>query len=188
MAIELYVQVDIDKIQAKMAKASFFTAIEKGGDQTVPGTYLFYLRNKFFLLLAVFALMVAIVMIMFVKTLVGPLQYMTKMSNQLLEGDLSTTIAINTKDELGRLAECINDLTSNLQEVVANVDAHRQTLTELTQQLDSEVSNIVELKPEQSNPEFIQGLQEQIEQIKHSLSELEELVSYFKLYRVTKGG
>lgn len=78
-----------------------------------------FLRNKAFLMGAVQAVVTLIVLAMFIKRISGPLQQMMEKSRLISEGDLSRTIRIGRRDEIGILGETINGLTSNIQEIVA---------------------------------------------------------------------
>ena len=180
MAIELYFLVDTSKIAEKIFRFSFFT--EGLSSKTIPESYLFYLRNKVFLLLGVFAFMIAVIMIMFAKNLVGPLQYITVKSEEILDGDLSTTIVMDSADELGKVAECINDLTSNIQEIITNVNMHRNTIAESVAEISETIKLIKDNMPD--NHDVVETLQSNLESIHGSLEELKEMGNLFTLYQI----
>lgn len=77
------------------------------------------LQNKAFLMGAVQALVTLIVLIMLIRRITGPLKQMVEQSRLISEGDLSRTIRIHKRDEIGLIGETINGLTSNIQEIVA---------------------------------------------------------------------
>jgi methyl-accepting chemotaxis protein len=77
------------------------------------------LRTKIVVMFGVLTLVVAIVLLMFVRNISMPLQRMLDAANHINEGDLSQVIEIETDNELGQLGMAINGLTSNLQEVSA---------------------------------------------------------------------
>ena len=77
------------------------------------------LRNKAFLMCVVQAVVTLIVLVMFIRRITGPLQKMVEHARKISEGDLSRTIEIRRRDEIGLLGETINGLTSNIQEIVA---------------------------------------------------------------------
>jgi methyl-accepting chemotaxis protein len=76
------------------------------------------LRYKAVLMCIVQAVVTLIVLIMFIRRITGPLQTMVEQADIIAQGDLSQTIRISGKDEIGLLAETINGLTSNIQEIV----------------------------------------------------------------------
>lgn len=77
------------------------------------------LQNKALLMCVVQAVVTLIVFVMFIRRITGPLQKMVEQSRVISEGDLSRTIRIQRRDEIGLLGETINGLTSNIQEIVA---------------------------------------------------------------------
>ncbi|MEW6350099.1 MAG: HAMP domain-containing protein [Thermodesulfobacteriota bacterium] len=84
------------------------------------------LERKAVLLFVVQAVVTLIVLIMFMRRITGPLEHMVECSRSIVEGDLSRTVEVRSKDEIGLLGDTINGLTSNLQEIIAfglSVDA-----------------------------------------------------------------
>ncbi len=77
------------------------------------------LRNKAFMMCVVQVVVTLIVLIMLIRRITGPLQQMVEQAKVICEGDLSRSIEIRRKDEIGLLGETINGLTSNIQEIVA---------------------------------------------------------------------
>lgn len=78
---------------------------------------LLHLRNKIVIMFGVLTLVVAIVLMMFIKNITWPLQHMVDVAQRINDGDLSQVVRIPPSDELGQLGIAINDLTRNLQEV-----------------------------------------------------------------------
>ena len=77
------------------------------------------LQNKAFLIGIVQAVFTLIVLVMLIRRITDPLQQMIDKAWLISEGDLSQTIPVLRNDEIGLLAETINGLTSNVQELVA---------------------------------------------------------------------
>jgi methyl-accepting chemotaxis protein len=77
------------------------------------------LRTKVVVMFGVLTLVVAIVLLMFVRNITMPLQKMVDAAKHINDGDLSQVIEIETDNEIGQLGMAINELTSNLQEVSA---------------------------------------------------------------------
>ena len=78
---------------------------------------LLQLRNKILFMFVILTIVVAIVLMMFMKNITMPLQKMVDIARQLNEGDLTQVVKIESQDEFAQLGKAINDLTSNLQEV-----------------------------------------------------------------------
>ena len=77
------------------------------------------LQNKALLMGVVQAIVTLIVLVMLIRRITGPLQHMVDQSRRISEGDLSRTVQIFRRDEIGLLAETINGLSSNIHEIVA---------------------------------------------------------------------
>lgn len=91
------------------------------------------LRNKVVIMFGVLTLVVAIVLMMFIKNITHPLQKMADVAKLVNQGDLSQVVPIETQDEIGQVGTAINELTSNLQEVAKFTAT---TTLETIQQLD----------------------------------------------------
>ena len=75
------------------------------------------LRNKIVIMFGVLTIVVAIVMMMFIKNITMPLQKMSDVAQSINQGDLSQIVPIEHQDEIGMVGNAINELTSNLQEI-----------------------------------------------------------------------
>jgi len=78
------------------------------------------LRNKIVVMFGVLTIVVAIVMMMFVKNITRPLQRTLNSAKLINDGDLSQVIKIEAHDEVGQLGIVINELTSNFQEIATS--------------------------------------------------------------------
>ncbi len=61
---------------------------------------------------------VSLVLILFIKRITIPLEKILAGANEISSGNLSETIPVLTRDEIGRIAICINELAANYQEVL----------------------------------------------------------------------
>lgn len=113
-------------IAAMMIGIEFFFEMNRAGliagicgidAQTALSEPLLHLRNKIVIMFGVLTLVVAIVMMMFIRNITWPLQHMVDVAERINSGDLSQSVIIRSRDELGQLGIAINDLTSNLQEM-----------------------------------------------------------------------
>ena len=93
------------------------------------------LRNKAFLMCIVQGVVTLIVLIMFLRRITGPLQKLIEHSRMISEGDLSRTIEVRRKDEIGLLGDTINELTVNIQEIVAYGLSLESSLRSLLEEL-----------------------------------------------------
>ena len=76
------------------------------------------IRNKALLMVAMVLIVIVIVLTMFIRNITGPLQHMIDVAKEISQGDLSRTIQIDAHNELTELGAGINDLSSNLQEII----------------------------------------------------------------------
>jgi methyl-accepting chemotaxis protein len=124
-------------IQAIVPKAVMLidSGSSAGGSGEILIRALTGLRNQALIMCVVQAVVTLIVLIMLIRRITGPLQQMVEHSRMISEGDLSKTIEVRRRDEIGLLGETINGLTSNIQEIVAlsltTESVLRSTLTEL---------------------------------------------------------
>ena len=108
-------------LQKAMSEIGALTHASPAADTsgTVVLNVLSALRNKAFVMCVVQVVVTLIVLIMLIRRITGPLQQMVEQAKVICEGDLSRSIEICRKDEIGLLGETINGLTSNIQEIVA---------------------------------------------------------------------
>jgi methyl-accepting chemotaxis protein len=121
-AASLFITIEfIWALQTVMTEAQAFTGPTPTSDSEASFVIraLGALRNKAMLMCVVQTVITLIVMIMFIRRITAPLQQMVEDSIVISEGDLSRTIRVRRQDEIGRLGETINGLTSNIQEIVA---------------------------------------------------------------------
>jgi len=108
-------------IQTARSEAEILAQTTVPADPVVQGmvTALVELRNKAILMFVVQAVVTLIVLVMLIRRITSPLQQMVEQARLICEGDLSRSVEICRKDEIGLLGDTINGLTSNIQEIVA---------------------------------------------------------------------
>jgi len=127
------------------------------------------IRTKIMVMFALLSVVIAIVLIMFMKEITLPLCKMVEVAKHINEGDLSQTIKVDKHDEISEVGTAINELASNLQEVA--------TFTALTA---TEAINQVQALKEMSkdNP----ALKNTINDIEQNLKSMSNFVNSFKLF------
>ena len=117
----------------------------------VPGTNqvsepLKALLNKVVIMFGVLTLVVAIVLMMFIKNITYPLQKMANVAALVNQGDLSQVVPVETQDEIGQVGTAINELTSNLQEVAKfTATTTLESIVQLDHLMQSEPASMDEL-------------------------------------------
>ncbi|MDH5370370.1 MAG: HAMP domain-containing protein [Gammaproteobacteria bacterium] len=127
------------------------------------------IRTKILVMFALLSVVIAIVLIMFMKNITIPLGKMVEVAQHINEGDLSQTIKIDNHDEISEVGDAINELASNLQEVA--------TFTSLT--ATDAIDKIQALKKlNTDNPENIKIIND----IEKNLESMSSFVNSFKLF------
>lgn len=127
------------------------------------------LRNKIVVMFGVLTLVVAIVMMMFIKNITMPLQKMANVAQSINDGDLSQIVSVEHMDEIGVVGNAINELTSNLQEITTFTCS---TATQARAGLDAMAEKIAQ----NSLPD-----QQEIKAVRENLQTLIEFADSFTL-------
>ncbi len=126
------------------------------------------IRTKIMVMFALLSVVIAIVLIMFMKEITLPLCKMVEIAKHINEGDLSQSVEINNNDEISEVGIAINELASNLQEVA--------TFTSLT--ATEAIDKIKKLKEMNSDNTDLKKIISDIEQ---NLESMSSFVNSFKL-------
>jgi methyl-accepting chemotaxis protein len=138
------------------------------------------LRNKAILLICIIMSVVVIVLMMFIKNITGPLQHMIEKTNEISKGDLSQTISIDANNELAELGMVINEMSSNLQEII-----HFSLNTCVSgHQLISDTTSL--LNHNEPNPKEIHTIKEKLNSLDTELTTLKSIVDCFKFYSINE--
>ncbi len=138
------------------------------------------LRNKAILMIIIIMAVMIIVLTMFIKNITEPLQHMIEVSREMSSGDLSQTIKIHSDNELSELGNVINEMSSNLQEIILL----SKTMCSSGEIFYTQVSDI--LNQQSLNPEQIAKVWKEIKKLKLNLDLVKEFVDYFHFYSVEK--
>lgn len=136
------------------------------------------LRSKAILMVAIIMFVMVIVLTMFIKNITEPLQHMIRLSEKISAGDLSHTIRINANNELSDLGNVINEMASNLQEIIL-----------LSQQMCTSGQQFVEqalhrLRDKSFGDADAAVLEQAVQELGTELTMLNEVIAYFSFYSV----
>ncbi len=139
------------------------------------------LRSKAILMIAIILFVMIIVLTMFIKNITGPLQHMIEVSKEISRGDLSHTVRIHSNNELAELGNVINEMSSNLQEIIL-------LSSNLCESGDAFVSQTIDIlnEKEQLSREDIHDLREETAHLKAEMDMLSEVIEYFNFYTLEK--
>jgi len=126
------------------------------------------LRNKIVVMFGVLTIVMAIVMMMFVKNITRPLQRTLDTAKLINDGDLSQVIRIETNDEVGQLGVVINELTSNFQEIATSTAVMINAIESRIETLSKSLDNVP-------------GSAQQISLVKQDLDALRAFIDSFNL-------
>ncbi|MGM0497384.1 MAG: methyl-accepting chemotaxis protein [Bacteroidota bacterium] len=99
------------------------------------------------------------------RTITNALERGVKFAKQVANGDLTTTLDIDQKDEIGDLAKAMNSMVVKLQDVVENVKSGSNFISSASQQVSS------------SSQQLSQGSSEQASSVEEVSSSMEEMAS-----------
>jgi len=136
------------------------------------------LRNKAILMVAIILVVMIIILTMFIKNITEPLQHMIEISRKISKGDLSQTISIHSQNELARLGNVINEMSSNLQEITLL----SRNLCQSGQAFTTRATNL--LNRDDIDAGHIAQLQEEVGMLAGEIEMLSEVIDYFNFYTV----
>lgn len=85
--------------------------------------------------IVLFAVGLLLLMLLANKVIIKPIDTLEKAVSKLAEGDFQNKIDINSGDEVGRLANCINEMTEKLGKLIKNVTVDAQNLASHSREL-----------------------------------------------------
>jgi len=138
------------------------------------------LRNKALLMIGIIMFVMIIVLTMFIKNITGPLQHMIEISKKITKGDLSKTITIDANNELAELGNTINEMSSNLQEIILL----SKNMCLSGKDFVARTSFMMERQHLNSNE--INRVGNEIINLKKEIDMLSELIEFFSFYTVEK--
>jgi methyl-accepting chemotaxis protein len=136
------------------------------------------IRNKAVMMVGVIMAVVVILLTMFIKTITEPLQHMVEVSKAISAGDLSQTTGVTTKNELSQLSSAIDDMSTNLQEIImlsrSLCDSAGRVMASTMKMMGTEAMTVQET----------QTMKTQLLGLESELDTLGQVIDYFKLYSV----
>ena len=134
------------------------------------------IRNKAMMMVGVILAVVVIVLTMFIKTITEPLQHMVEVSKDISAGDLSRATGIQTQNELSQLSAAIDDMSTNLQEIIMLSRSVCDSAGRVT------TNNMASMKKTQLTPAESGALEHQLADLASELAMLGQVIDFFKLY------
>ncbi|MBY9080797.1 methyl-accepting chemotaxis protein [Paenibacillus sp. HN-1] len=118
-------------------------SVAEGEHTKRAGNDLFFSSRNITIIVIIAAVMISIGMGYFISRIISkPLSKVTKLVNDVGNGDLRSTLDIDSKDEVGQLATGMNAMVHNLRGMVGNILAHSQSLAASSQQISASAEEI----------------------------------------------
>jgi methyl-accepting chemotaxis protein len=117
---------------------------------------------------------------MFIKTITEPLQHMVLVSRAIGAGDLSHTARVDTRNELAQLSTAIDEMATNLQEIIMLSRAVCDSAGRVTRNASVLVAD-APLAPGDAN-----AMAAQLAGLTSELDTLGQVIDCFKLYSVDR--
>ncbi|KOR29133.1 hypothetical protein TI04_09365 [Achromatium sp. WMS2] len=156
---------DINELMSTMGRESLVL------DQKIIGN-LTHIRNKIVVMFGVLSVVIAIILLMFIRNISRPLRKITKVAEAINQGDLSQIITVDSHDEIGQVGMAINELRSNLQEIVALTSITNTTIIEGLVKLSNNLQT--------DRPVTVRDLT----RLRHDLETLHEFIESFQLFQI----
>jgi methyl-accepting chemotaxis protein len=121
---------------------------------------------------------VVIVLTMFIKTITEPLQHMVEVSKAISAGDLSRTTGVESRNELSQLSAGIDDMSTNLQEIIMLSRSVCNSASRVTANTMALMSKTCEGSGD------VKAMADQLARLESELAMLKQVIEFFKLYSV----
>ncbi|SMC99652.1 methyl-accepting chemotaxis protein [Sporomusa malonica] len=108
-----------------------------------------------------------------------PIEALMLGTEKIATGDLSVNFAVNSKDEMGRLADSLNKMIDNIQEIISRVSQSAEQLAASGEQLSAsaEQSSQAANQVAGSITEIAQGAEKQMNYVNETAGVVEELAT-----------
>ena len=137
------------------------------------------IRNKAMMMVGVILAVVVIVLTMFIKTITEPLQHMVEVSKAISAGDLSQTTGVTTRNELSQLSAAIDDMSTNLQEIIML----SRSVCDSAAGVMNHAMEMMQKEEGADQPRCLAARQ-QLTRLESELATLGQVIDFFKLYSV----
>jgi HAMP domain-containing protein len=209
VSAEIILEVSSAKLENEI-KSNFYLQVEK----IVPGNSLiniknnlntdamFYpiynLRNRMILFLLFVSASIIAAFVLFTKDIISPMDGIVEATKKIVAGDFTVTVPVMSEDEIGLIARSINDIDSNLTNMINQVknelNKYKFTLVdthnELSKSLPKTLKEKIISEKKIRISDFI-NMTDKFSNVTHSitiliesLSDLQDFLSMYKTYTI----
>ncbi|MBF0226882.1 MAG: HAMP domain-containing protein [Desulfobacterales bacterium] len=148
------------------------------------GSIKFFLNFILCLILFLISILVAFLLS---KMVIQPIEKINIFSKKISEGDLTQTLSIKQKDEVGKLSESLNEMISNIARIIASLNSNINTIADSSKKIETEVNSQASVTSEQSaSVSEITSTMTQLSSSSKSISEHCSLVAQIAENALTK--
>lgn len=159
---------------------------------------LYDLRNRMILLLLMVSGCIIASFFMFTKDIVSPMDGMVEATKKIADGDLTITVPVLSKDEIGQIGGLINNMNTNLQDMVMQIrqeiNRHMEQIIKASYKL-SEITNNenyavilktrkIRMTDYKKMVQFSKDVVALLENMSDEMYALQKFVNMFKTYQV----
>ncbi|MFP4449224.1 MAG: methyl-accepting chemotaxis protein [Bacteroidales bacterium] len=123
------------------------------------------LGNEIFIIAIVVGIIIITTSVIFARSIANPINKGVDFARKLANGDLTSSIDVDQKDEIGILADALKNMSAKLKEIVANIQNGADNIASASQQVSS------------SSQQLSQGASEQASSAEEVSSSMEEMTS-----------
>lgn len=167
--------------------AELHTKIEKTESLNAPETANLGLASlkaqkiRMIVLLAVMVVCFGSIVYLFLRNVMVPLMGLTRATRRMSRGDLSATVQVHSENDFEEIAETINDMAANFQEVLLLMGT-------TVGNLQSSVEEIERLIESDNAPRCSEDFRKQVQAIKRDLELLSSVMREFEFYHTRFDG
>ena len=92
-----------------------------------------------------------LISIVIARNMVAPLQKAVAFTQSISKGDLSQTLEVKSKDEVGQLTEALNSMSANLSDVIINVQEAAEQVAASSEELSASAQGLAQSAEQQSS-------------------------------------
>ncbi len=141
-----------------------------------------YQQKKMFVIVVILLILMVLLFYHFTNEVVRPLHKIILESKKILNGDLTVSITVNTTDEIKDVGETINELASNMQEVVVQIKNWITNIEDLNKELADDLKRVITTK-KLNKKEF----QDLLNKYNENTALLDDFLKLFKIYKMNDG-
>lgn len=135
------------------------------------------LRNRMLLMLMVITFCIIGAFTMFTRDIVVPMDELVKGTKKIASGDLSASVPVMSEDEIGQMAQLVNDMNIGLQDMITQMRRELDTFNVKIAYAISGLSNPVEIDNAEKSIHLKRMKISELKKILEGHSEVEQLLN-----------